>query len=171
MTTTRPTPTAPHWRSVPTPAGALLVFADDNGVTTQWAALHRNGALPTTGKHDRRLLPALAAWIRAALREPVGATPVGVPEGPPFYRACWKACRRIKPGRSRTYGQLAASAGRPTAIRAAGGAMKANPQPLLTPCHRVLGIGGLGGFHGTTKRGTALALKAKLLSIEALLSR
>ena len=43
----------------------------------------------------------------------------------------------------------------------------ANPQPLLTPCHRVLGTTGLGGFHGTLKRGTALALKATLLSIEA----
>ena len=112
------------------------------------------------------MLPELAAWIRAALRERVDAPPVPVPDGPPFYRACWKACRRIKPGRPRTYGQLAASAGRPAAVLAAGGAMRANPQPLLTPCHRVLSTSGLGGFHGTAQRGTALALKATLLSIE-----
>ena len=48
--------------------------------------------------------------------------------------------------------------------------MRANPMPLLTPCHRVLGTTGLGGFYGTKKRGKALALKASLLSIEVALA-
>jgi O-6-methylguanine DNA methyltransferase len=148
----------------------LLIVDDDEVIRTEWAMLHTVRVDPEKGRLDRRLLPHVAAWIRGALREAVGPPPIEVPEGPPFYTACWKACRRIKPGGSRTYAQLAASAGSPNAIRAAGGAMRANPLPLLTPCHRVLGTTGLGGFHGTTKRGKALALKQQLLSIEAALA-
>lgn len=155
-----------YWRSVPTPAGALLVFLTDETLRTEWAILHGT----PKGRQDRRLQRDLATWIKAALRENVGPPPVPVPEGPPFFTACWKACRRITLGRPKTYAQLAASAGRPTAVRAAGGAMRANPMPLLTPCHRVLATSGLGGFHGTKKRGKALALKASLLSIEASLA-
>ena len=129
-------------------------------------ALH--GAMSTSnGVQDKHMLPELAAWIQAALQETVDAPPIPVPDGPPFYEACWTACRRIKLGRTCTYGALAASAGNASAVRAAGSSMRANPQPLLTPCHRVLSTTGLGGFHGTLKRGPALALKAKLLSIEA----
>ena len=148
----------------------MLLLVDDDLICTEWAALHTPRQGPPKGRLDRRLLPDVAAWIKTALLEPVGPPPIGVPTGPPFYGACWKACRRIKTGRTRTYAQLATSAGRPTAIRAAGGAMRANPQPLLTPCHRVLGTTGLGGFHGTTKRGKAIALKQQLLSIEAALA-
>lgn len=157
------TPSKVWWRQVPTPAGGLVIIMTGDTLRTEWAALHKG----PNGREDRRLLPELAAWVRAALREPSGPPPVAVPEGPPFYRACWLACRRIKLGRTRTYAQLATSAGSPRAIRAAGGAMRANPLPLLTPCHRVLGTSSLGGFHGTARRGTALALKEKLLSIEA----
>ncbi|MCH2138558.1 MAG: MGMT family protein [Phycisphaerales bacterium] len=143
-----------------------LNMSGDDVLTTEWACLHGT----PRGKEDKRLLPELAHWIKAALRERVGQPPAGVPAGPPFFHACWRACRRIKIDRTKTYAQLATAAGRPTAVRAAGGAMRANPQPLLTPCHRVLGTAGLGGFHGTKKRGKALALKADLLSIEAALA-
>jgi len=155
-----------YWRSVPTPAGALLIFMTGETLHTEWAILHGT----PKGKEDRRLERPLATWIKASLREDAGPPPVPVPDGPPFFTACWKACRQIKMGRPKTYAQLAASAGRPTAVRAAGGAMRANPMPLLTPCHRVLGTNGLGGFHGLKKRGKALSLKASLLSIEAALA-
>jgi len=138
----------------------------DETLHTEWAILHDT----PKGKQDRRLQRALATWIKAALREDAGPPPAPPPDGPPFFTACWKACRRIKMRRPKTYAQLATSAGRQTAVRAAGGAMRANPMPPLTPCHRVLGTNGLGGFHGTKKRWKALALKASLLSIEAALA-
>lgn len=153
-----------YWRRVPTPAGPLLVFARGDEIRSEWAALHEKAP---EGRQDRRLLPKVAAWVRGALCEVVGPPPVPVADGPPFHAACWRACRRIRVGRTRTYADLARAAGRPLAARAAGGAMRSNPQPLFTPCHRVLGSSGLGGFHGTARRGTALALKARLIQLES----
>ena len=48
-----------HWRSVPTPAGPLLVFADEASIPTGWAALHGRANAPD-GVQD----PAHAAGTR-----------------------------------------------------------------------------------------------------------
>ena len=65
----------------------------------------------------------------------------------PFRRKVLEACRTIGYGQRVTYADLSRLAGRPSAARAAGGAMASNPIPLVIPCHRVLrGDGGLGGF-------------------------
>lgn len=67
--------------------------------------------------------------------------------GTPFQRRVWRQIAAIAPGRTTTYGQLAAQLG--SSPRAVGGACGANPYPLVTPCHRVLPAnGGLGGFSG-----------------------
>jgi O-6-methylguanine DNA methyltransferase len=69
--------------------------------------------------------------------------------GTPFQQQIWKALLQIPPGRTRTYGELAADAGHPGAARAVGSACGANPIPVLVPCHRVVPSGGgLGGFSG-----------------------
>ena len=82
---------------------------------------------------------------------------------PPFFQQAWAACRTIPFGETRSYGWLAAEAGRPLAIRAAGQAMARNRVPLVVPCHRVVGSnGGLVGFGG--KEG--LDMKARLLAME-----
>ena len=49
---------------------------------------------------------------------------------------------RIPYGETRTYGQLAAAIGRPSACRAVGGACHSNPIAILQPCHRVVGRSG-----------------------------
>ena len=57
---------------------------------------------------------------------------------PPFFRAAWDACRRIPPGETRSYRWLAAEAGSPQAMRAAGQAMARNrfsADHPLPPCH------------------------------------
>lgn len=64
-------------------------------------------------------------------------------------------------GRTITYAELAARAGRPSATRAAGSAMATNPLPILVPCHRVLRTGGaIGGYRG------GAAMKESLLALE-----
>ena len=78
-----------------------------------------------------------------------------------FTLAAWRACARIPSGETRSYGWLAAEAGRPGAARAAGQAMARNRFPPLVPCHRV--IGSTGSLHGY---GGGLALKARLLEAE-----
>ena len=76
-------------------------------------------------------------------------------------RALLTAARRIPYGRTRSYGWVAARAGRPRAARAAGQAMARNPLPLIIPCHRVIGAdGSLVGYGG------GLALKRRLLELE-----
>lgn len=83
----------------------------------------------------------------------------GVPE---FTRRVWEALKSIPAGTALTYRELAAAAGNPKAIRAAGGACGANRFPILIPCHRVLAEDGLGGFSA------GLAWKIKLLELEAI---
>jgi methylated-DNA-[protein]-cysteine S-methyltransferase len=73
------------------------------------------------------------------------------------------ACRRIPRGSLRTYGQLAAACGSPSAARAVGRVMATNPLPIVIPCHRVVGSAGkLGGF---SARG-GLSIKERLMRLE-----
>src|SRR5262245_6554735 len=73
--------------------------------------------------------------------------------GTPFQRAVWKALRKIKPGATRSYGQIAASIGRPNASRAVGAANGSNPIAIVVPCHRVIGSNGtLTGYGGGLPR-------------------
>lgn len=58
--------------------------------------------------------------------------------GTPFQRAIWRQLIEIPFGTVRSYGELGRATGRPSAGRAVGGAVGANPVPLLIPCHRVL---------------------------------
>lgn len=80
----------------------------------------------------------------------------------PFFFAAWNACRSIPPGETRSYAWLAAAAGSPLAMRAAGQAMARNRFSLIIPCHRVIASdGGLGGYGGG-----GLGVKARLLQME-----
>ncbi len=74
------------------------------------------------------------------------------PGGTPFHARVWEELRRIPAGETRTYGQVAAAAGSDSA-RATGGAVGANPVPVIIPCHRVVGANGsLTGFGGGLPR-------------------
>jgi len=84
-------------------------------------------------------------------------------QGTLFQRRVWQALRGIEPGQIRTYGELARELG--TSPRALGGACRANPCPIVIPCHRVLAADGLGGFAGDTS-GRKLAVKRWLLEHE-----
>ncbi len=79
-----------------------------------------------------------------------------------FHRAVLDATARIPYGRTETYRSVAAAAGSPGAVRAAGTALGRNPIPIIVPCHRVLRTdGGMGGYRG------GLARKDALLRLEA----
>ena len=93
---------------------------------------------------------------------------VGTPDGPPFAKRCWEACREIPFGETISYKELAIRAGSPLASRAAGQAMRNNPMTILTPCHRVVSSNGkLHGYSGTTNpRSIQLKRKNYLLMLE-----
>ena len=81
-----------------------------------------------------------------------------------FTRKVLRATARIPFGETRSYGQMATSAGSPRAFRAAGSALGSNPIPIVVPCHRVLRTGGaLGGYAG------GLDVKRRLLELEGVL--
>ncbi len=81
-----------------------------------------------------------------------------------FRRKVLRAIARIPYGQTRSYTQMATSAGNERAVRAAGTACGTNPIPLVVPCHRVLRTGGaLGGYGG------GLPMKEELLRLEGIL--
>lgn len=81
--------------------------------------------------------------------------------GTDFQKAVWQALLHIPFGETRTYGQLAAQLGKPSASRAVGAANGKNPISIIAPCHRVIGGNGkLTGFAG------GLEAKAFLLALE-----
>ncbi len=80
--------------------------------------------------------------------------------GTPFQQQVWAAIATITWGKTKTYQEIAEMLGNPKGVRAVAGACGANPTPLLIPCHRVVGVGNLGGFSG------GLPLKRMLLAAE-----
>ncbi len=83
--------------------------------------------------------------------------------GTPFQQRVWAALGDIPFGEVRTYGELAAVLG--TGARSVGGACRANPLPIIVPCHRVVAAAGIGGFAGDTM-GAQVAFKHWLLAHE-----
>lgn len=82
---------------------------------------------------------------------------------PAFHRRVYLAARAIPPGRTLSYGELAARVGSPRASRAVGQAMARNPFGLLVPCHRV--VGARDRLVGFSARG-GIRTKARLLDLE-----
>lgn len=83
------------------------------------------------------------------------------PVGTGYQQRVWAALQAIPYGETRSYGAVAALAG--GSARSTGQANAANPIPILIPCHRVVGAGGMGGYSG----GQGLITKRFLLALEA----
>lgn len=66
--------------------------------------------------------------------------------GSMYQKKCWDCISGIPKGSTCTYSALARNIGNPKAVRAVAQACAKNPLPLLVPCHRVVGIKGLGGY-------------------------
>ena len=93
---------------------------------------------PAPADHPMRLW--LTAWFAG---QELPLPPLAAP-ATPFQARLRAALLAIPRGETRTYGELARALG--SSPRAVGQALKANPLPLLIPCHRVVGAHGLGGF-------------------------
>lgn len=82
---------------------------------------------------------------------------------PPFHQRVYALARRLLPGETVTYGEMAAQLGEPGAARAVGQALGANPFAPVVPCHRILAAGG--GAGGFSANG-GVSTKLRLLLIE-----
>ena len=143
------------------PIGRLRLLAEDEALV----ALHlpnqtAQGGSPTSTDSPllaqaREQLEAYVAGARQIFDLPLA------PRGTAFQRSVWRALTAIPFGTTRSYGEIAASVGRPAASRAVGAANGQNPIAIVVPCHRVIGANGtLTGFGG------GLAIKEWLLRHE-----
>jgi methylated-DNA-[protein]-cysteine S-methyltransferase len=81
----------------------------------------------------------------------------------PFQQRVIACCRKVAYGRTCSYQDLAAKAGKPRAARAVGSTMAGNRYPLVVPCHRVISAtGGIGSYSGPQ----GVHMKARLLEME-----
>ena len=121
---------------------------------------------------DARQLPpppevqhAIDEMVRLLRGEPrdLAAIPLDMAQVAPFNGRVYEEARTIPPGRTLTYGEIAARLGEPGAARAVGQALGQNPFPIIVPCHRVVAAGGkMGGF---SARG-GVTTKLRMLAIE-----
>jgi methylated-DNA-[protein]-cysteine S-methyltransferase len=127
------------------------------GVPTE--TLSRNVQQETNG-----FVPDLLQLLQRYFHgEPVSFADVPLDEdwGTPFQAALASSLRRVPWGRVVSYGELSALAGRARAARAAGTFCAENRFSLFVPCHRVVSVGGIGGYGSL-----GVEYKRRLLALE-----
>lgn len=141
-----------RWAVVETSFGPMLVAATGKGVChlafgQGEAALRKRFPRAGLVAGDARFA-AVVEQVIAAVEAPGESHAIALDiRGTAFQEAVWDALRAIPPGETRSYAEIAAAAGRPGAVRAAGSANGANPVAVLIPCHRVVrSDGSLGGY-------------------------
>lgn len=156
-------------RRMPSPIGRIEVVGDGAAVTG--LAIERDGSLP----HDHlpespdpvldTAVVQLGEYFAGARRDfdlPVRLV------GTEFQRSVWRQIEQLGFGEVASYGDLGRGTGRATAGRAVGGAVGANPVPIIVPCHRVLGSAGMiTGYSG----GEGIPTKSWLLAHEGIAHR
>jgi len=161
-------------RVCPTPLGQLTLAASKHGLAGAWFEdqQHRPPALSGGGNAPWHSAPAhpvlreaagqIDAYFSGVLK--VFDLPLDLSAGTDFQRTVWLALLALPRGQTCTYGELSGRIGRPSAVRATGGAIGRNPLSVIVPCHRVIGQGGaLTGYAG------GLARKCALLQLEGAL--
>ncbi len=155
-----------RWAVADTWLGRMLVAATDKGIcrlSFDEGEADLRGRFPNaTIEPGEEELRELVARTVAAVEAP--ERPHDLPldvRGTAFQEAVWRELARIPPGESLSYAALAARAGNPAAVRAAGTACGANNVAILIPCHRARrGDGSAGGYAYGVDR------KAKLIARE-----
>ncbi len=151
----------PYDRILKTPFGWIAVRLQDDSV--QELALLP--AKPPVDESDDPLAERIMRQLQRYLD--TGMWPQNLPlnpRGTVFQHRVWSALLEIPVGQTKTYGELARKLG--TSPRAIGGACRANPIPLLIPCHRIVAAGSDGGFAGHGS-GYWMDIKRWLLQLEA----
>ncbi|MEO8455422.1 MAG: methylated-DNA--[protein]-cysteine S-methyltransferase [Sphingomicrobium sp.] len=155
-----------RWTTFDSPLGTMLIAATSKGICRltfddSVESLERLFPKATIVKDDGGLRELVEGAL-SALDRPLAAPdlPIDV-AGTAFQEAVWRELRKIPPGETRSYADIAAAIGVPKAVRAVGSANGDNHVCVLIPCHRVIrSDGSLGGYGGGIER------KKKLLAAE-----
>ncbi len=149
-----------RWALVDSRFGKLLIAASDRGLVRvsfdpDPSPLHRQIGEVELVEDGEAPIIRLA---EAAIEDPALAAEVPLDSGgTAFQQRVWAELRRIPPGETRSYLDIARRLGDPKATRAVGTASGANPVAIIVPCHRVLrNDGALGGYAGGLDRKRAL---------------
>jgi methylated-DNA-[protein]-cysteine S-methyltransferase len=146
--------------SVRLPGGSVVVAVDpDDGavVASGFADLETTLGFLTEAErargHREVMSSAATSPVVTALTAYAGGdlaaldTVVVRQPGGPFARRAWDEMRRVRAGGTESYAGLAARAGSPRAVRAAGQACASNRVAPFVPCHRIVRTdGSLGGY-------------------------
>lgn len=155
------------WVAFKTPVGIVRIYAKDEKVT--FIDIAATGAKVGSAGKSKVLATAkkeLTQYFSGKLTK--FSFPVDLSTGTEFQRSVWKQIARISYGKVKTYKDIAEAIGKPKAARAVGGAVGANPIPLVVGCHRVLGASGkITGYSG----GNGLPTKRWLLKHEGLTAK
>jgi len=128
------------------------------------ARVARIDFLGTQGQVERGADTAIARLLRDYFRHPGASLDFALSPAPTVFQHRFReALRQVPAGNTVTYGDLARDL--KTSPRALAQACRANPVPLLVPCHRVVAHDGIGGFSGK-REGWSLAIKRWLLAHE-----
>jgi methylated-DNA-[protein]-cysteine S-methyltransferase len=156
-------------RRVDSPIGRLEITSDGSAITS--LTIERAGHLPweQIPEKSTKLLDTAARQLGEyfAGKRRNFDVPVSLP-GTEFQQAVWAELVEIPYGGAVSYGSLGLATGRTTAGRAVGGAVGANPIPIIIPCHRVLASDGrITGYSG----GNGIPTKVWLLKHEGIAHR
>ena len=138
-----PTQAPPALRRLHSPIGRIELVGDGAAVVS--LTIERDLTLPHDGVDEYsdaildRAADQLAQYFageRTTFDVPIALN------GTEFQRSIWALLVDLKFGEVTSYGDLGRTTGRQAAGRAVGGAVGANPIPILVPCHRVLATHG-----------------------------
>lgn len=152
---------------VPSPLGTLELTAGPAGILS--LSIEAHGSLPLQSAPEKR--SPMLQQAKRQLAEYFAGTrrvfdlPVYLDRGTEFQRAVWTGLTELAFGEVVSYGELGARVGRPGSGRAIGGAVGANPVPIIVGCHRVLATNGrITGYSA----GAGIPTKAWLLDHEGI---
>lgn len=152
---------------LPTPLGDLLATDLGHGLASLTFPDQRGAAPVGAGwRRDPGPFGDVAAAVDAyfAGEEVAFDLPLDL-RGTELQRQVWETLLACPYGRTTTYGEVAQQVGRPTAVRAVGGAIGRNPVAIIVPCHRVIASNGsLTGYAAGMER------KRHLLALEGVLA-
>jgi methylated-DNA-[protein]-cysteine S-methyltransferase len=132
------------------PIGRIELVGDDDALTG--VTIERDGALPHDGEPERSNIVLDDARSQLLEYFAGARTDFDIPvrlSGTAFQQAVWAELERLQWGEAISYGALATAVGKPGSARAIGGAVGANPVPIIVGCHRVLASDGrITGYSG-----------------------
>jgi methylated-DNA-[protein]-cysteine S-methyltransferase len=140
--------------SLHSPVGDITVFEEDGSIVSlDWGWVEQQIHSPIL-ERAREQIEAYFDGVLTSFDLPLA------PAGTAYRRSVWQALCGIPYGETRSYLDVARTAG--GSARSVGQANGRNPIPLIIPCHRVVATTHIGGYSG----GDGLATKRWLLALE-----